>query len=249
MQVTGIGWAGVLTEEFESTLRFFSDVLGLSLAYCDDEKELAHFRFQSGQLLEVYGPSNRQRKEKYKWFHGPVLGFEVDDIQLVKQEMIARRTRFITDLETWEDDIWALFLGPEDNLFEILRPARKPASHFRNVLGICSARFFVQDFKRAIQFFSQSMEMSVVKQGEREIAQYCFPAGHLFEVCGSSVKQLIRIGFAVDDMARARHELEIRGVEFIGSAVVMEDGIARSQFCAPGQFIYELIYDPNHILQ
>jgi catechol 2,3-dioxygenase-like lactoylglutathione lyase family enzyme len=70
MQVTGIGWAGILTEDFETSLRFFSDVLGLSLTYRDNTKELAHFRFYSGQLFEFYGPSNRERKEKYQLFRG-----------------------------------------------------------------------------------------------------------------------------------------------------------------------------------
>ena len=72
MQVTGIGWAGILTEDFESSLRFFADTLGLSMVYRDEIKELAHFRFRSGQLLELYGPSNRGRKEKYRFFTSPL---------------------------------------------------------------------------------------------------------------------------------------------------------------------------------
>ena len=80
MRVAGISWAAVLTQDFEATLRFFSEILGLALDYRDVARVLAHFRLPSGRLLEIYGPSNRQRKEKYLWFNGPVLGFEVEDV-------------------------------------------------------------------------------------------------------------------------------------------------------------------------
>lgn len=122
MQVNGIGWTGVLTEHFESTLSFFSDVLGLHMAYRDESKELAHFRFRSGQLLEIYGLSNRARKEKYRWFQGPALGFEVEDVASARQEMLARGACFITELESWENEVWTMFLGPENRLFEIASP-------------------------------------------------------------------------------------------------------------------------------
>jgi catechol 2,3-dioxygenase-like lactoylglutathione lyase family enzyme len=61
MRVTGIGWVGVLTDDYEETLHFFSEILGLSLEYRNEDKVHAHFRLPSGQLLEVFGPSNRQR--------------------------------------------------------------------------------------------------------------------------------------------------------------------------------------------
>jgi predicted enzyme related to lactoylglutathione lyase len=250
MQVTGIGWAGVLTENFESSLRFFSQVLGLSLAHCDHRKELAHFRFRSGQLLEIYGPSNRRRKEKYRWFHGPVLGFEVNDIQSAWQEMIARGVRFITELESWEGDQWALFLGPEEKLFEILRPARSPARDFRNILGICQAKFLVQDFAGTLQFFSQIMEMSFAQQDESGIARCRFPTESLFEILGPSPKpwnqiyQVI-VGFEVDDMKQARQEMESAGIGFVGPTELTSEGRFQSQISAPDGLIYELVYDPK----
>ena len=255
MHVTGIGWAGILTEDFESTLRFFSEGLGLSLVHRDEMKELAHFRFRSGQLLEVYGPGNRRRKEKYRWFNGPVLGFEVDDIQLARQEMLARGARFITEIESWENERWSLFLGPQEKLFEILLSSRKPAGHFRNILGICGARVHVQDSVAASHFFSKVMEMLPVQQeNEREIVHYRLPAGHKFEVLVSSAKgddptAPLIIGFEVNDMREARREMESRGVEFVGPPEAMQDGSARSQFCAPDHFIYELVCEPGHQLQ
>lgn len=252
MQVTGIGWVGILVEDFEAALEFFSDILGLSLAYQDESKELAHFRFRSGQLLEVYGTSNRGRKEKYRFFSGPGLGFEVDNVQQARQEMIARGTRFITQLESWGDDMWSLFLGPEEKLFEILRPTRRSALRSENVLGICSARTSVHDFRKATQFFSQVMEIPLVEGNrEHQVARYWLPAGHLFEVVGSKLKESdqlspIVIGFEVNDMTQARQSMESRGLEFTEPARVVEDGSIRSQFCTPDGYIYELVSNFKH---
>ena len=47
-------------------------------------------------------------------------------------------------------------------------------------------------------------------------------------------------GFRVDDIARARAELEARGVLFIGPIHQGEDGGAWSHFFAPDGHIYEL---------
>ena len=242
MQVTGLGWAGVLTDDFGSTVRFFSEALGLSLAYLDQAKELAHFRFHSGQLFEIYGSSNRQRKEKYQWFHGPALGFEVNDIELAYQEMTARGTRFITDLEAWEDDRWALFLGPQDTLFEILQPARKLANRFEPVQGIRSAKLSVQDLVGATHFFSEVLEMSSTKAAEQDMTRFCLPAGHSFEVCRANAEQRITVGFAVAEMIQARCAMESKGVKFLGSVKAEDDGTSRSRFCGPDQSIYELVY-------
>jgi predicted enzyme related to lactoylglutathione lyase len=252
MRVTGIGWAGVLTEGFDSTLRFFSDVLGLHIAHRDTAKDLVHFRFRSGQLLEVYGPSNRQRKEKYRFFSGPALGFEVDEVELARQEMIARGIHFITELESWEEDRWSLFLDPQDKLFEILRAARRPASGLGSILGICHARVFVWDFANAVHFFSEDMQMALTRAGDgREIAHCQLPNGDSFEVSGSIATQGAPIpptiiGFEVDDMMLARRELEAKGLEFLGPSEMTEDGKTRSSFCGPDGVLYELIYVPKH---
>lgn len=126
MRVTSFNWVGMLTEDFEETIHFFSEVLGLSLEYRDEAKIITHFRLPSGQLLEIYGPSNRQRKEKYQLFNGPVLGFEVEDVGAARQEMVAKGVRFITEVERDPSgDAWAFFLGPEEMLFTIQQPARR----------------------------------------------------------------------------------------------------------------------------
>jgi catechol 2,3-dioxygenase-like lactoylglutathione lyase family enzyme len=46
MHVTGVGWVEIMTENLESTLRFFTEMLGVSLVYHDEAREIAHFRFR-----------------------------------------------------------------------------------------------------------------------------------------------------------------------------------------------------------
>jgi catechol 2,3-dioxygenase-like lactoylglutathione lyase family enzyme len=55
-------------------------------------------------------------------------------------------------------------------------------------------------------------------------------------------------GFLVDDIAAARAEMELQGIEFIGPTEFADDGNAWSHFRAPDGFIYELTYTPNHPL-
>jgi catechol 2,3-dioxygenase-like lactoylglutathione lyase family enzyme len=139
MQVTGLGWAAVHTEDYEETLHFFSEILGLSLEYRDEAKELAHFWLPSGQLLEVFGPSNRQRKEKYRWFSGRAplevfgsnnswgklmsqitIAFEVEDVWQTRAGMEEMSVEFVSDVEvTSIGEVFTYFRGPDGYLYEI----------------------------------------------------------------------------------------------------------------------------------
>ena len=246
MRVTEISWVGVLTEDFEDTLHFFSEVLGLSLGYRDEAKAIVHFRLPSRQLLEVYGPSNRQRKEKYRRFNGPALGFEVEEVEAARQQMMARGVRFITEVETWEGDAWALFRGPEDKLFEIQRPARKYPEKTAKITGFTGAGVVMQNFAEAVRFFSQVMEMPLARRDDRQgFAHFWLPAGHLFEVFGPNnqwgrLTPYATIAFEVEDVWQARRELEARGVEFVGEVAVTSTAEAFTYFRGPDGYLYAI---------
>lgn len=246
MHVESIGWVGVLIEDFEAALDFFSGTLGLALEYRDEVKMLAHFRLRSGQLLEVYGPSNRQRKEKYRWFDGPALGFEVEDIELARQEMMARGARFITEIETWADEAWSMFLGPEDKLFEILLPKRRYPMEASQVLKFSWAGIGMQDFGRAISFFSEVMEMPLAQRDDvRGSAHFWLPAGHLFEIFGPNSKQgqlmsHTTIAFEVEDVGQVRTEMKEMGVEFVANVETSSYDKSLAYFRGPGNYLYVL---------
>ena len=254
MRVTQLSWAGVLTEDFEDAVHFFSEVLGLLLEYRDEAKAIVHFRFPSGQLLEVYGPSNRQRKEKYRRFKGPVLGFQVEDVGVARQQMMARGVRFITEVETVpEGDEWAFFLGPEDKLFTIQRAVRRYPEKFERLSGFSRAGVVMQNFVEAVRFFSQVMEMPLARQDDgQEFAHFWLPAGHLFEVFGPNNRRgqltpYATIAFEAEDVGQARRELEARGVEFVGEVAVTSTAEAITYFRGPDGYLYA-IWKPRRVV-
>lgn len=56
MNISAISWAGVRTSDFDATILFFSEAVGLPLNLRNNEAEWAHFRLESGDLFEVFGP-------------------------------------------------------------------------------------------------------------------------------------------------------------------------------------------------
>ena len=73
MNVLSISWAGVRTQNFAATVRYFVENIGLPLTLRDDQAEVAHFRCASGDLFEIFGPNNPNARQ-----HAcPVFAFQV----------------------------------------------------------------------------------------------------------------------------------------------------------------------------
>ena len=117
MEVLSICWAGVRTQNFAATVRYFAENLNLSLSLNDDQAEVAHFRCASGDLFEIFGPNNPNAGQ-----HAcPVFAFQVADIGVARREMESKGVEFVTDIGTWEDEAWCYFRGPDGYLYEILQ--------------------------------------------------------------------------------------------------------------------------------
>lgn len=58
MRISRISWAGVRASDFDATIQYFSEVVGLPLSLRNNDSEAAHFRLESGDLFEVFGPNN-----------------------------------------------------------------------------------------------------------------------------------------------------------------------------------------------
>ena len=124
MHVTAISWAGVRTDDFDATIRYFSEVVGLPVTLRNDESEVAHFRLESGDLFELFGPNSRHVE-----LHAcPVFAFGVDDIESVRKEMEKKGAEFVTEIRTWEDEAWCYFRGPDNYLYEIQQIGRRHKS-------------------------------------------------------------------------------------------------------------------------
>jgi hypothetical protein len=83
MEVLSICWAGVRTQNFAATVRYFAENMSLPLTLRDDQAEVAHFRCASGDLFEIFGPNNPFARQ-----HAcPVFAFQVADIGVARREM------------------------------------------------------------------------------------------------------------------------------------------------------------------
>src|SRR3990172_6406999 len=119
MKITDFRWIGFLVHDYEATCNFFQHDLWLKLDSADDNREITMFRFPSGQSIEVFGPSNRTRKEKYKHFNGPVIGLEVDNIVAARDELLSKGAEFVSEIAGLEDGSvkWVYFWGLDGQFY------------------------------------------------------------------------------------------------------------------------------------
>jgi catechol 2,3-dioxygenase-like lactoylglutathione lyase family enzyme len=121
MRVLGYSWVGIQTEDFEDTIRFFTEKLGLPLTYRAEDRELAYFRLPSGQLFEVFGPNDEE--DDLHATACPVLAFEVEDVRAAREELAQLGVEFVTDVEKSEEGEWIYFRGPDGQVYELWRPS------------------------------------------------------------------------------------------------------------------------------
>ncbi len=124
VRIVGYSWVGIVTQDFEGTVRFFTEQLALPLTHRDDEAQFALFRLPSGQVFDVFGPEN-----EYASVHTttgcPVVGFEVEDVRAAHEEMARQGVEFVTEVEEDEEGAsWVYFRGPDGQLYELQRPPK-----------------------------------------------------------------------------------------------------------------------------
>ncbi len=117
MKVTGLGWVGTRTDEFEATARFFKEVMGLPLA--KEARDLAKFTLPDGSDVEVFGPSD----EDHTFFTGPVIGFAVDSVSSARTALEAAGVELIGPIQSEGGMSWTHFRGPDGNIYEVTGPA------------------------------------------------------------------------------------------------------------------------------
>ena len=129
VRIVGYSWMGVYADDFEATIGFFADKLGLPLEWRQEDTDFAGFRLPSGQLLEVFGPRWAQSHGRYDGASpstSPILGFEVENVEAAREELARRGVEFVTEALEFEGGASsAKFLGPDGQVYEVWRPEER----------------------------------------------------------------------------------------------------------------------------
>jgi predicted enzyme related to lactoylglutathione lyase len=115
-------WIGVVADNLEAQAAFYRDVLGFRQS--DVGEDWVQFEF-GGRTFEILGRSSLPQYDKRR----VQLGFEVDDIELARSELLAAGVEAVTGIEGGGDggSRWAYFRDPEGNVFEITQRQRRRA--------------------------------------------------------------------------------------------------------------------------
>ena len=120
MKVKGISWVGVGTENFDETLRFFTQVLGMQIE--EQQKPVAMLRAGPNQIVEIFGEGSVRGKPLNS---PPAIAFEVDDVGVAQEELMANDVEIVGERGSWNGHEWLYFRGPENYMFVVKKtPAR-----------------------------------------------------------------------------------------------------------------------------
>ena len=127
MQVKGIHWVGVCARDFDATVRFYRDVLGLPVrgeGVQSDPRDagapFAELAAANGDFVEVFGPGLADRD----LFRTPMAGFLVDDVGAARAEMEGKGAVFLGPVGRggrWE---WSYFRTPDGDVHQLLSEIR-----------------------------------------------------------------------------------------------------------------------------
>ncbi len=115
MQIKGLSWVGIRTDKFDQMVSFFRDTLQIKSVI--EEPGFIAFDLPNGDTVEIFA----DWYETHKHFTtGPVVGFDVEDIDETRALMEKNGIEFIgsTDGDS-KVSRWAHFRGPDGNIYEL----------------------------------------------------------------------------------------------------------------------------------
>ena len=112
MKVYGLVWAGVRTDRFGETVRFFRDVLGVPLV--EPAPDFAWSKMPNTSQLEIFGPGDRDHDH---FTTGPVPEFLVDDVEDAAEELRAAGVELLGPVKGTAEARWVHFRAPDGNVY------------------------------------------------------------------------------------------------------------------------------------
>ncbi len=113
MEVQGLSWMGVRVSDLEATRSFFEK---LGLEHRHSEGEMIAFGAKNGDTVEAFGPGDEDHRH---FDSGPVVVFEVDDVEAARRELESAGVEFTGAIERGGGMRWAHFRGPDGIVFEL----------------------------------------------------------------------------------------------------------------------------------
>jgi catechol 2,3-dioxygenase-like lactoylglutathione lyase family enzyme len=113
VEVKCFSWVGVATDDFDRSMGFFRDVLGLEVWVAGEQQAI--LRAASGQQLEIFGRGERDKQLTAS----PVVAFEVNDIEAAREELRLAGIELIGEVGRWEGYAWQYFRSPDGHIFEL----------------------------------------------------------------------------------------------------------------------------------
>ena len=113
VQIIKLAWVGTRTDNFQPTVDFFQDVLGLQ-----PDLNLPGFqvlKLPDGSKVEVFGPDTEMNRH---FTTGPVIGFLVDDVDAAASELRTRGIEIVYDAKDDSGNSWVHFRAPDGNIYE-----------------------------------------------------------------------------------------------------------------------------------
>jgi catechol 2,3-dioxygenase-like lactoylglutathione lyase family enzyme len=124
MQVTeGVNWTITCTPEFERTVAFFRDIMGLNLAeegipVTDTQfSRYALLRLSNGGTLEIVEPASEAVRVLYA---APIICFKVADLAQARHELTGKGVEFVTPIFRAQDHMcWTYLRAPDGHVYQI----------------------------------------------------------------------------------------------------------------------------------
>ena len=113
MKVKSFSWVGVSTDNFERSLGFFRDLLGMQVWVQGEQQAI--LTTESGQQLEIFGGDEREKQLT----GSPVVAFEVDDLEAALDELRMAGIELIGEIGRWNGFAWQYFRSPDGHVFEL----------------------------------------------------------------------------------------------------------------------------------
>jgi len=113
--ISGISFFGVPAIDFDETMNFFEEILGLAQAPANS-RDHAIFQLPGGESLEIFGPDN-----DYDFYYPcPLVGFRVNDIRSAQQTLQSRGVTFVNEIcEHPHRGVWCDFRDPEGTIYSL----------------------------------------------------------------------------------------------------------------------------------